>query len=162
MREGVLRMNADHRDVLSNDLGAIGGLLFDVGRARYLPPPRDNDPALKLAWLADIEKVREDTRTTADDARDANDRSHTDVQRWLRDLGLALGYAVHIAVNDRNRECGAGRLGEGCLAELPSALREAPGADAVRLIDVLWIKSDDVARFGEGLKAIQSVSRVLC
>lgn len=144
MREGVLRINAAHRDVLSNDLGAIGGLLFDVGRGRYSAPPNNDDPAQKAAWLADLERVRDAARTKADDARDANDRSHTAVQRWLRDLGLALGYEVHIAVNDRNRDCGAGRLGEGCLAELPPPLRAAPGADAVRLIDVLWIKGDDV------------------
>lgn len=144
MREGILRMNAEHRDVLSNDLGAIGGLLFDVGRARYQPPPGDDEPTLKAAWLADLEKVREDARSKADDVRDANDRSHTDVQRWLRDLGLALGYSVHVAVNDRSRDCGAGRLGEGCLGELPLGLRGAPGADAVRLIDVLWLKEDDV------------------
>ncbi len=144
MREGVLRLNAEHRDVLSNDLGAIGGLLFEIGRERYCAPPDNDDPAQKAAWLADLERVRDAARTKADDARDANDRSHTDVQRWPRDLGLALGYEVHIAVNDRNRDCGAGRLGEGCLAELPPPLRAAPGADAVRLIDVLWIKGDDV------------------
>lgn len=34
MREGILRLNAKHRDLLSNDLGAIAGLLFDVGTDR--------------------------------------------------------------------------------------------------------------------------------
>lgn len=145
MRQGVLRLNAAHRDVLSNDLGAIGGLLFDVGRGRYVPPPEDDDPARAASWLADLERVREDARTKADDIRDANDRTHTDVQLWLRDLGLALGYAVHIAANDRGRDCGSGCLGDGCLAELPVALRDVPGADAVRLIDVLWVKGADVA-----------------
>ena len=47
-------------------------------------------------------------------------------------------------MNDRGRDCGDGRLGDGCLADLPGALRAAPGADAVRLIDVLWVKGDDV------------------
>ena len=28
MREGILRVNDEHRSALSNDLGAIGGLLF--------------------------------------------------------------------------------------------------------------------------------------
>lgn len=144
MREGILRLNSQHRDLLSNDLGAIGGLLFDVGSARYLAPPQTSDAALHAAWLADVEKVRTVARSKAEDARDTLDRSHTDVQRWVRDLGRALGYDVHIAVNDRNRDCGAGRLGEGCLAELPPLLRTAPGADAVRLIDVLWLKGDDV------------------
>lgn len=66
------------------------------------------------------------------------------MQRWLRERGRALGCAVHVAVNDRGRPCEGGRLGDGCLGELPARLREAPGADAVRLIDVLWIKDDEV------------------
>lgn len=33
MREGVMRLNAEHRSRLSNDLGAVAGLLFDIGLA---------------------------------------------------------------------------------------------------------------------------------
>ncbi len=144
MRAGVLRLNAQYRDVLSNDLGAIGGLLFDVGSGRYPAPPVDGDPAHEAAWLADLAKVRDAALSKAQVARDAGDRTHTEVQLWLRELGRALGYDVHVAVNDRSRECNGGRLGDGCLGELPARLRLAPGADAVRLIDVLWIKGDDV------------------
>ena len=91
MREGILRLNAQHRDLLSNDIGAIGGLLFDVGSARYLAPPQASDGASPVAWLADVEKMRTAARSKAEDAGDAHDRSHTDVQRWLRDSGRALG-----------------------------------------------------------------------
>jgi len=38
MREGVLRLNQEHRDLLSNDLGAVAGLLFDIGSGRYVAP----------------------------------------------------------------------------------------------------------------------------
>ncbi|GJG89697.1 hypothetical protein tb265_48780 [Gemmatimonadetes bacterium T265] len=38
-RSGILALNARHRDVLSNDVDAIAGLLFDVGRGRYPAPP---------------------------------------------------------------------------------------------------------------------------
>jgi type II restriction enzyme len=55
-------------------------------------------------------------------------------------LGLALGFDVWVAANDRNREYAAGRLCDGCLDDLPSSVRDAPGADAVRLIDVLWLE----------------------
>ena len=144
MRSGILRLNRQYRDVLSNDLGAIGGLLFDVGSGRYPAPLADADPAHEAAWLADLANVRHPAANKAQAARDAGDRSHTDVQLWLRELGRALGYDVHIAVNDRSRECNGGRLGDGCLGELPARLRDAPGADAVRLIDVLWIKGEDV------------------
>lgn len=144
MREGISRLNEQHRKLLSNDLGAIGGLLFDIGSGRYAAPPANGDANRAAEWLADLAKVREAARTKADVAREAGDRTHTEVQLWLRDLGRALGYDVHIAVNDRGRDCAGGRLGDGCLPELPAALRTAPGADAVRLIDVLWVRNDDV------------------
>src|SRR3546814_18003719 len=35
MRSGVLDLNEQFRDLLSNDLGATGGLLFDIGSGRY-------------------------------------------------------------------------------------------------------------------------------
>jgi type II restriction enzyme len=141
MRNGVLALNAEFRDLLSNDLGAVAGLLFDVGSGRYPAPPRGDDAAAHASWLTDLAAVREDgakAEKAAAAARET-DRTHTEVQGWLRDLGLALGYSVWVAANDRNRPCGAGRLGDGCLGALPHDVEHAPGADAVRLIDVLWV-----------------------
>ena len=45
MREQLIRLNESHRSQLSNDLGAIAGLMFDIGSGRYRAPPRDNDEA---------------------------------------------------------------------------------------------------------------------
>ena len=145
MREGILRLNTQYRQLLSNDLGAIGGFLFDVGSARYALPPRDGDDTARAEWQRDLEQVRADARTRrVVEAGKEQDKSHTQVQRWLRDLGLALGFRVHVAANDRGRECGDGRLGDGCLSELPPALSQSPGSEAVRLIDVLWLDGDQV------------------
>jgi type II restriction enzyme len=63
------------------------------------------------------------------------------VQGWLRDLGRALGYGVWVAANDRGRAFNGGRLCDGCLESLPNGLDAGPGAEAVRLIDVLWLES---------------------
>lgn len=43
MRQGILKLNATYRSLLSNDLGAIGGLLFDLGSGRYSAPPLEDD-----------------------------------------------------------------------------------------------------------------------
>lgn len=141
MRGGIVALNERCGDLLSNDLGAIGGLLFDVGTGRYpAPPPEGNEPA-RQAWEAGLAQVREEARTLqkALASERACDETHTEVQGWLRDLGLALGYRVWVAANDRGRACGDGRLGDGCLDTLPAALLAAPGAEAVRLIDVIWL-----------------------
>lgn len=141
MRDGILRLNANHRGLLSNDLGAVAGMLFDIGSSRYPAPPRDDDEAGRAAWEADLMRVREESRTqrSALLAARETDRSHTEVQGWLRDLGFALGFDVRVAANDRNRSFGAGLLGDGCLDILPPELAASPGGDAVGLIDVLWL-----------------------
>jgi type II restriction enzyme len=145
MRAGILELNARYRNLLSNDLGAVAGLLFDLGTERYAPPPRTDDAAARQAWEADLARVRQDSakveRMLAA-ARDG-DRTHTEVQGWLRDLGRALGFGVWVAANDRSRSCGDGRLGDGCLDALPPALEQGPGGEAVRLIDVIWISPAD-------------------
>ena len=144
MRDGILRLNAAHRDMLSNDLGAIGGLLFDIGSGRYAPPPRLDDVVAQAAWEADLARVREEGSRAklARDAAQVGDHTHTEVQGWLRDLGHALGFQVWIASNDRSRAYAGGALGDGCAKSLPTWITSAPGADAVRLIDVLWLQPD--------------------
>ncbi len=145
MREGILRLNAEHRALLSNDLGAIAGLLFDIGSSRYAAPPRDDDEAARAAWEADLVRVREAAdkdRKKVRDTEQEGDRTHTEVQTWLRDLGRALGFDVWVAANDRGRQTTDGKLGDGCLGELPPPLSSSPGADSVRLIDVLWLARD--------------------
>jgi type II restriction enzyme len=141
MRQGILSLNQTYRDVLSNDLGAIAGALFDVGAGRYPPPPHDVGETALAQWEADLALVREEAdrvnkalRTVRED-----DRSHTEVQGWLRDLGLAVGFGVWVASNDRSRPYAAGRLSDGCLDALPAPLETMQAADAIRLIDVLWI-----------------------
>lgn len=141
MRGGILAVNTQYRHLLSNDLGAIAGLLFDIGSARYAAPPRTEDVATRTAWEADLARVRSEA-AKVDKALAASregDRTHTEVQGWLRDLGHALGFDVWIASNDVNRSYAGARLGDGCLRELPASIEQAPGADAVRLIDVLWL-----------------------
>lgn len=76
------------------------------------------------------------------ESQEQNDHSHTQVQGWLRDLGIALGFDVHIATNDRARQYAGTRLGDGCRDDLPAVIRDSAGIDAIRLIDVLWLARD--------------------
>jgi type II restriction enzyme len=144
MREGIMRMNADSQLLLSNDLGAIAGFLFDVGRGRYDALLQTTSPADSEAWRADLAKFREAAlqreSTAAED--DQVQQTHTEVQGLLRDLGHALGYDVWIASNDHSRFYRGSKLAEGCLESLPNALQNVAGGEAVRLIDVLWLERD--------------------
>ena len=142
MRQGILRLNGEYRAILSNDLGAVSGLLFDIGTGRYAAPPRDGDSSALDAWQADLNRVREQSEGArrADEKNREGDRTHTQVQGWLLDLGRALGFDVWVAANDRGRAYGDSTLSDGCLDRLPESVSSRPGADAIRLIDVLWLE----------------------
>ncbi|MBG6120867.1 type II restriction enzyme [Sphingobium sp. JAI105] len=142
MRSGVLDLNERFRDLLSNDLGAIGGLLFDIGSGRYPAPPRDEEDQTLRSWAARLEQARAEAQTLnkALQKQGESDRTHSEIQAWLRDIGLALGYNIWIASNDRGRLHDGVRLGEGCLESLPTSISTSTGADAIRLIDVLWLE----------------------
>lgn len=135
MREGLLRLNSEHRDLFSNDLGAVAGFLFDIGTERYTWPPPGGDDAALAAWRAELERKCEKKPPSAHEG----DWTHTQVQASLRDRGIKEGYEVWVAANDRGRAFGTGTLGDGCRKSLPDSIASAPGAEAVRLIDVLWL-----------------------
>jgi type II restriction enzyme len=63
MRAGILRLNQTYRDLLSNDLGAIAGFLFDVGVGRFSAPPVGKEDATRDAWLAELSRARETVKT---------------------------------------------------------------------------------------------------
>lgn len=144
MRSGILDLNDEYRDLLSNDLGAIGGLLFDIGSGRYPAPPLSDDSGSDADWLERLETARHEANqlSKAQQAQGESDRTHSEIQAWLRDLGHGLGYDVWIAANDRGRMFDGAPLGKNCLEHLPASITTAPGADAVRLIDVLWLDRD--------------------
>lgn len=144
MRAGMLKINQGYRDLLSNDLGAVAGFLFDVGVGRFSAPPLAGEDTARNAWLAELSKAREAAKKFEGIlvADRENDRTHTEVQAWLRDLGLALGYKVWVAANDRGRSYNGGALGTGCLQTLPNSINGSSGVDSIRLIDVLWVNPD--------------------
>jgi type II restriction enzyme len=148
LREGMLRINEQHRDQLSNDLGAVAGLLFDVGSGRYAAPPRDDDAAAMAAWASDLQRVRQESAAAAKALAQAQegDATHTSIQAQLRDIGTALGFDVWVAANDRGRRHCDGQLGDGCLAELPWT--STAGLDSARLIDVLWLERNSATVVG--------------
>ena len=144
MRESILSLNHEHRALLSNDLGAIAGFLFDVGTGRYDAMLNTASPVDSESWQADLTRFRE--AALKDAALDTDgtpaQQSHGDIQGILRDLGFALGFEVWIASNDQSRPYRDGNLGKGCLSQLPTSIQEIAGGEAVRLIDVLWLEKE--------------------
>lgn len=99
------------------------------------------------AWEENLSKVRAESASAhrLRAAERESDTTHTEIQGWLRDLGKELGFDVWIASNDRGRSHAGGRLGDGCLTQLPAGIHG--DGETVRLIDVVWADRacDDVA-----------------
>ncbi|MBY0518144.1 MAG: type II restriction endonuclease [Bacteriovoracaceae bacterium] len=130
MRMNTQKFNEKNSKHFSNDLGAIAGFLFDMGKAS----------ATKENVITESEIKHSPTKKKVQ----ADDLDHTNVQGFLRDIGLALGHKVWIASNDRNRPFNGGRLYEGCLEKLPDKLKINKHIDAISLIDVLWLEEDKI------------------
>jgi type II restriction enzyme len=61
--------------------------------------------ASRERWERDLARAREMSANEQKQLQVARegDRTHTEVQGWLRDLGKALGFDIWIAANDHNR-----------------------------------------------------------
>lgn len=135
LRETMMRANEQHRSLLSKDLGALAGLLFEIGSNRIV-----------LAANADsvLEELREKAAKAAkkrhqdalDDEREASE--HTQSQHVLIRLGKALGYDVFVARNDRSRSCAGDSFASLTIPTLPAMGLPSDVRQTVELIDVLW------------------------
>ena len=136
MRETMLRANELHRHDLSSDLGAIAGLLFEVGSPRR---------GVRLGGVlqdADELKARKaDERRHAEVEADRDEENlHAEMQYHLLKIGRALGYDVAVAANDRSRSYGDQKFSFLAIDALPSMDVDRDTFRTIGLIDVLWLE----------------------
>lgn len=139
MREDVIRANEELQSVLSKDLGAISGLLFDVGVGKI---------ALNMNWEKTLQ-FEKDKREKAlkkrhlevqEEIREENE--HLRMQFLLTEVGRDLGYDVFVATNDRNKSLNGRSLRFLTLPELPPLDFPPDVSRTVSLIDVIWVTRD--------------------
>lgn len=135
LREAMLRTNEQHRGRLSNDLGALAGLLFEIGSNRMVLPG-NLDSVLQDVQEKARKAARKRHEQALQDAREASE--HTQAQHALIRIGRALGYDVFVARNDRHRTCHGDSFAMLTLASLPALNLPVEVRQTVELIDVLW------------------------
>ncbi len=137
MREVIIDINKNHKGELSNDLGAISGLFFDIGEKTLLT----DDMALSDEERAKIEKkLRKRHKEVIHENEEEN--LHTEMQHHLLTIGNAIGYDVIAAVNDRSR-CHKGQSFSNIgLENLPVLDIDADTRKTISLIDALWFEKD--------------------
>ncbi|WP_342422726.1 hypothetical protein [Paenibacillus sp. FSL E2-0178] len=153
MREGLLQMNNEQRSLLSNDLGAIGGFVFEIGTGRLIVS--GNAERILESEAVKQEKTRLKRHTEfMNDIRE--DNTHSEMQYHLARLGRSLGYKVWIAQNDHKRQWNSAKLGELSLPALPPLQVSKAAFDTISFIDVLWL--DDKNRMIAAFEVEKSTS----
>lgn len=136
LREVLLNTNNEHRSELSSDLGAIAGLLFEIGMQKlvlgtdeYLSEPE----RAKLERL--IEKRHAEVRSQKEE-----ENLHTEMQYHLLKIGVALGYDVIPASNDKSKTYNGNSFSFMGLQQFPQIELDKETLNTVKLIDVLWFE----------------------
>jgi len=136
MRETLLRANEELQPALSKDLGAISGLLFDVGVGKIALQGH-----FKTALEWDRAKIEKAMKKRHDEVRreQEEENSHLEMQLKLTIMGRGLGYDVWVATNDRGRSCNGMSLRSLTVTELPPLDLPPEVMRTISLIDVIWI-----------------------
>lgn len=96
MREAILGRNSEFRDDLSLDLGAVAGLLFDIGSRKLrvdqsLPLPPEDRKRMEASVARRHKEVV---------AEKEEENLHSEIQFHLLKIGQSLGCDVTCAAND--------------------------------------------------------------
>ena len=137
MRDTMLQTNEQFKNLLSNDLGAISGLLFDIGMGRIVVDEniqivieKEEQKRKKL-----IQKRHQDVQIEVEE-----EHTHTKIQYFLIKIGNSLGYDVVVASNDRAKSYNNVSFSFISLPELPEIEVGDEVKKTIALIDVIWFE----------------------
>ncbi|MBI3730565.1 MAG: hypothetical protein WA071_29075 [Undibacterium umbellatum] len=136
MRETIVQANATHRSLLSKDLGAFAGLLFELGNGRLIIGNNADNVLKDLQEKAEKAAARRHSQVIEEHKEESE---HTQVQHMLIKIGRALKYQVFVARNDRHRSCHGEAFSQLTIEQLPALDVPSEVMDTISLIDVLWI-----------------------
>ncbi len=138
IREVALALNSNHKNSLSNDLGDIAGLLFEIGSQRLFA----NN--IEFAASFDREKIESlaEKRQTKIKEDLLEQNTHTEMQHHLLTIGRAFGYNVICAINDKSKSFNNSSFSFMCLQDCPIVTDEKETQSTIKLIDVLWFEKE--------------------
>lgn len=136
LREVIIEANQQHRSELSSDLGAIAGLLFEIGMQKLV---LGGDEYLSLSERTKLEKLIEKRHLDVKAEKD-EENLHTEMQFHLLKIGKALGYDVMAASNDKSKSYNGNSFSFMCLQHFPEFDVDKETLNTVKLIDVLWFE----------------------
>ncbi len=159
MREVMFKTNNEYKADMSNDLGAIAGLLFEIGSQKLI---LGNDEYLSEQERKKLEKLIEKRQEDIQEEK-LDENLHTEMQYHLLKVGKSLGYDVYSASNDKSKSHNGNNFSFLCLPEFPKMNTDTETANTIKLIDVLWYQkgTDNVIAAFEVEKSTSIYSGIL-
>jgi type II restriction enzyme len=115
IREVLIETNNSYRQELSSDLGAIAGLLFEIGMQKLV---LGGDQYLSQPERQKLEKLIGKRHEQVQSEKEEEDL-HTEMQYHLIKIGNALGYDVITASNDKSKCFNGSNFSFLCLSQFP-------------------------------------------
>ncbi|HDY89330.1 MAG TPA: hypothetical protein ENH82_14585 [bacterium] len=148
MREVIIKTNDEYKNDLSNDLGALAGLLFDIGMRKILI---GDEGVLSEKEKSKIEKLLKKRHKEVISEKE-EENLHTEMQYHLLKIGGSLGYDVISASNDRSKCHDGNNFSFISLSKFPDIGVDKNINHTISLIDVMW--------FEKGMNKIASAFEV--
>lgn len=136
IREVLIDVNKQYKSEFSLDLGAIAGLMFEIGTRKLL---LGNDQ-----YLTEQERKKLETHIVKRQNEIQEDKQeeslHTEMQYHLLKIGTALGYDVICAQNDRSKSYNNSNFSFLCLSDFPTMNADKDTINTIKMIDILWFQ----------------------
>ncbi len=136
IRETLIETNSKYKAELSNDLGAIAGLCFEIGTQKMLI---GNDEYLSQEERNKFEKSIEKRQKEIQEEKQ-EENLHTEMQYHLLKIGAALGFDVTPASNDKSKSFNGNSFSFISLNQFPQLPTDKDTQNTIKLIDVLWFQ----------------------
>ncbi len=136
LRETIIETNEKCKSALSNDLGAIAGLLFEIGAKKMIVGTEkfisEED---RIKFEQQVAKRRKEV-----ESEQMEIDLHTEMQYHLLKIGQALGYDVISASNDRSKSYKGNNFSFLSLASFPQVDVSKDTYNTIGLIDIVWFE----------------------
>ena len=137
MREIILKTNTDNKSQLSNDLGAIAGLLFEIGSRNIIIEGQVISEDDKARLLKQYDRRHKEVLSEQHE-----EDLHTEMQYHLLKVGKALGYDPIAASNDRGKCYGEINFSFISLKTFPELSIDKETLNTIQLIDIIWFEKN--------------------
>ncbi len=136
MREAIIEKNNQYRTLLSKDLGAFTGLLFDIGDGQIMAGNEGELSEKEKEKIA--KKISKRRKEVVNEKEEAG--LHTEMQYHLLKIGHSLGYDVISASNDKSKCHDGNNFSFISLSKIPDIGADKYTNKTIALIDVIWFE----------------------